>query len=321
MFKKILIVFLLAALLGAIFISFNFEKALKFTIRQVCQNTFGAKVKIDNLSLDTSQKVISIENARIYNPAGFGDEPLIDIERLVVDYDLSEIFKSKIKLNLVVFQVRSCTIIKNSRGELNIDSLKNVRKRRKILESGKDISKRFLTEIEIFSLSLNRVISKIYRANSNRPKVKIYNVEIKNKIYKDVPGARQLVFLILAESVKHTAISRAEFYTIEMLGNVSFFPAGLANMITGKDNVKASFAVSYDMAYNSVMDVLNRLGVVTLNEKNLIKARLKHYHMAVKLKETPEGEVQITVYARKILFGRPVYARAVLYQISEELNK
>lgn len=320
MLKKTFIAFLIIIIFSGVFLAYNGKLVLKYILKESCENIFGVKVKIDDFSLDADKKVIAIQNAKIYNPKGFPDESLIDIEQLVIDYDLSEILKARIKLNLVVFNIRSCTIIRNSQGELNVNSLKNVRKRREMIESGKKISERFFVEVEVLSLSIGRVVYKVYKSAAAKPRIKIYEAGIRDKIYKDIPDARDLSFLILTESLKRTAISRAEFYTIDMLESASSFPFSLVNIVTGKDSSQTSFAVSYNKAYNGVLEVLSRRGVVTGKTQESLKAKLKNYRITVNFKQVQDN-VQVTVYARKVLFSRPGYAKALLCQVAEELNK
>ncbi len=84
----------------------------------------GMPLKMEKLDLDLSKTFIDIEGLVVENPAGFHDTTLVDIPKILVDYQLFGLLKGKAHLENLEFDMKQFTVVKNEKGELNLDRLR-----------------------------------------------------------------------------------------------------------------------------------------------------------------------------------------------------
>ncbi len=170
------------------------------------------------------------------------------------------------------------------------------------------------------NLSIGSVLVKDY-SKGGEPSIEAYDVGIKDKTYKNITSVQQFMVLVLVEAMKPTAIRSAGMYGAATVLGVAFLPAGVAGILTAKDNSQFDFNVSFDKAYNVSPDILKQMGTVKSEDKSagLIKGKIDKNDITIKI-ERKERVTQVTVSARKFMLPQAQVAGGVMYKISEKLK-
>lgn len=312
--KKIAVIFIIIALALAI-LGISKDYLIKSSVVLAASKVMGVKVKIEAFSLGIVRPAVRIKGFRMYNPKGFPDEPLVDISKVSVEYDLPSLLNKKAHLSRVEFDLREMTVVKNKDGRLNVDELAVAKKEEKPAEA-------MPLQIDYLSLSIGRVVYKDF-SKGEKPSIEIFEANIKNKAFKNISSAQQLASLVLLEALKPTAIKGAKIYALSSLAGVSVFsPVGAALVLAGKDSAQASFEKSYGQVYESSLEVMNKNVKVQLEDKvaGVIKGEADKVNVTVKIAQIDEKAVRVTVTARKYLLPKPKTASGILYQISQKLK-
>jgi hypothetical protein len=311
--KKIFIVGLVAVFtITSIFI-FR-EPILAGSVELVVRSLSGAPVSVGDVSLDIRNRTLYIDKFRMYNPKGFPEGILMDIPEMSVEYDRASFWKARLHIQKIDAYLQELVVIKNPDGKLNVDALKFVEQQ----HDREDIP------VDVFELSINRVVYKDYTAGSV-PSVKVFDLDIKDKTYRDLPGVETVIIVMLQEAMTNTAIKGAAIYGVITVAGMSFWPVGAAVVVAslaGKDSASADFNTSPEDLYRTGIKTIDKIGSIdgTDQEKGEIKANVQGYDVAVKIKKTDEETTKMTVSARKLLTPQPDFAKSVLYQISENLG-
>ena len=248
---------------------------------------------------------------------------MLDITEVGVDYDLPALLGGKLHFPLVLLDLNEMVVVKNPDGALNVDALK-VAERKETTPAAKPekVSKPPSLKIDVLRLNVSKVIYKDY-TQGKEPLVQVFDVNLKDKTYKDIQSAQQLAALIMVEAMKPTAIKGAKIYGVAAILGAGFLPVGIAGTLLGKDSGKVEFSVSFDRAYQAALDVLGKNGTIVSTNKTegLIKADVNGHNVTAKIAKLDQGRMEIVIAARKLLIPRPEVARGILYQIQEELNK
>ena len=279
----------------------------------------GAPVHIDAFSFGIFTQAVNIKGFKLYNPKDFPKEVLLDIPTINVAYDLGALLRKKLHLSSVRIDLKEIGIVKNKEGKLNVDSLKVVEKASET--QGKKPAEQMPMQIDELILSIGRVVYSDYTVGA-QPLVQVYDIDIKDKTYKNITSAQQLATLILSEPLKKTAIKGAKVYAAASVLGVGFLPAGIAITLLGKDSGQQSFDVNFDKAYAVSLALLKKSGSVSSENKSqgTIKGTVNKNDITVKIQKLTDRTTQVTVSAKRLLFPKPEIAKGILYQISEDLQ-
>jgi hypothetical protein len=173
----------------------------------------------------------------------------------------------------------------------------------------------------VLRLNVNRVIFKDH-TQGKEPLVQVFDVNLKDKTYKDIQSAQQLAALIMVEAMKPTAIKGAKIYGVATILGAGFLPAGIAGTLLGKDSAQAEFGASFDKAYQTALEVIGKAGTIVSTNKTegLIKADVTGRTVTAKIAKLDQGKTRIVIAARKFLIPQPEVAQGILYQIQEKLK-
>lgn len=281
----------------------------------------GAPVHIGGFSLSFLKKNVRIKGFKIYQPAGYSQEVLLDLETVNIDYDLEALLQKRLHLPLVAVRLRELVVIKNRDGKLSVDALGVAQKEGKASSSKPATQAVMPMRIDVLKLDLGRVVSKEYDSKGN-PIINTFDINIKDKTYQNITSTKQLIGLLLIESMKASAIRGAKIYGAVSLAGVAFLPAGLAMVLTGKDSMSDSFDIAFDKAYETCIEVLSSIGKIrnTNRGAGIIKARVRGADVAVKLDEVARRKIKITVSARKFMIPKPQISGRVLHKITQQLR-
>lgn len=312
--KKIAVIFTAIAL-GLVILGIFKDRMIKLSVSLAASKVMGVKVKIEDFSLGILKTAVRIRGFRLYNPQGFPDEPLVDISKVSVDYDLPALLKKKAHLNRVEFDLKEVTVVKSKDGRLNVDELAVAKKEEKPAEA-------MPLQIDYLSLSIGRVVYKDF-SKGEKPSIEIFEVNIRDRVYKNITSAQALASLILLEALKPTAIKGAKIYALSGLTGISLFsPVGAALVLAGKDSAQAEFERGYSQVYKISLEVMKEDGIVQSEDKSagLIKGEADKVNVTVKVVQINDKSTRVTVTARKYLLPKPKTASSILYQISRRLK-
>jgi len=319
------------AVIVVVLLALGFIKDLviKSIVTNVAGQVAGAKVDIGSLSVGVFRHAVSIKNFKMYNPPGFPREVMLDIPEMAVEYDLFSILKGKLHLALIVFDLKEMTVIKNKDGKLNVDALKVAQKDTaaegkpgKSKAGKKEPAKQMLMQIDEMRLNIGQVIFKDF-SQSDTPVVSVYDVGIKQKTFKNITSAQQLITLVLIEALKPTAIKNAQIYAAAAILGVGFLPAGIVGMVVGNKAATAEYNVSSKAAFSAVEDLLKKLGgeiKVSDEAGGSIKAKVSGNDVVVTITSLSRGKTKVEVLARKILLPQQQFAEGIIYQLNERLK-
>lgn len=182
----------------------------------------GLRLTMGSFRAGILNTLVHIRNLRILNPAGFKDRTMLDMPEIYVDYDLPAIFKGKVHLTEARINMKEFTVVKNEKGELNLDSLKVVQAQ-KSGSSPKAQAGAKAPEIQIdrLRLKIGKVVYKDYSRPGAAPRIVEYDIRIDEE-YRNITDPYALVSLIVVESLTNTSIANLTNFDLKGLsGSVS----------------------------------------------------------------------------------------------------
>lgn len=309
----------------AVFIGLGIVKdqIIKAAVQAGASRVLGTDVRVGGLSFGILRPSVRVRAFKIDNPQGFPKGSMLDITEAGVDYDLPALLAGKLHFPLVILDLNEMVVIKNPDGVLNVDALKVAGKKETApVKKQEKPSEPFSLEIDVLRLNVNRVIFKDY-TRGKEPLVQVFDVNLKDKTYKDIQSAQQLAALIMVEAMKPTAIKGAKIYGVATVLGAGFLPAGIAGTLLGKDSARTEFGVSFDRVYQSALDILRENGTITGTSRTdgMIKADVNGHNVTAKITKLEQGKTEVVITARKFLIPRPELVQGILYQIQEKSNK
>ncbi|MBD3426093.1 MAG: hypothetical protein GF409_02545 [Candidatus Omnitrophica bacterium] len=217
--KKIWIYVLVGLLAVVLALSATKDNILKFSLERGVTGVTGLKLSISDFKVGLIKTMIDIRGLRLYNPRGFKDRIMLDMPKIYVDYDLLAFFKGRVHLSQVNIELREFIVEKNSRGELNLDSLKMAQdkgEQKKAPESKEDIQ----LQIDNLRLKVGKVIYKDY-SKQEQPQVQEFDVNI-DETYNDITDLESVISLIMVKALAKTTVSRlANFELNKLTDNIT----------------------------------------------------------------------------------------------------
>lgn len=315
-----LIVIILVLFVVVIFLK---DQIIKSIVEVAASKVLGTDIHIGGLSFGVLRQSVRVKDLKVKNPKGFPEGIMLDVPEAGVDYDLPALLKGKMHFPVIILNLNEVVVVKNKDGQLNVDALNVVKKK----EAGepqpeeKEPSKHLPLKIDVLRLNVNRVIYKDY-SQGTEPFIQVFDVGLKNKTYKDIDSAQQLVALVLVEAMKPTAIKGAKIYGISALLGAGFLPAGIAGMLIGEDSGQQEFAVGYDQAYRAALEVLKGKGSIKSENKDegIIKADVRGHDVTARLTKLGQNKTEVVIAARQFFIPKPAMAQGILYELQERLK-
>lgn len=209
--KALIIISILVAILliMAVFKDAIVRLAAENAVRMIT----GLKLRVADFKVGLLRPVIDIKGLVLFNPKGYPDKTMVDMPGIFVDYDLAAIIKGNVHLRRVHIDLREFTVVKNSDGDLNLDSLKVVRSHKQgVRPQEVDRGKAIQMQIDELRLKVGRVLYKDY-SRGPRPVVREFNVNI-NERYTNISDPYALVSLIVVRTLTNTTISQLANFDI-----------------------------------------------------------------------------------------------------------
>lgn len=218
--KKILtiVVGVIAILL---ILSFVKDMVIKTSVEKGVELVTGLPLKMRSLNVGIINTLVNIKNLRLFNPAGYKDKIMLDMPEIYVDYNLPSIIKGKIHMQEMRINLKEFTVVKNEKGELNLDSLKVVQAQKEGRQpQEKKSGKAPEIQIDSLELKIGKVVYKDY-SRGGTPSVQEFNVNLDEK-YENIQDLYSLVSLIVVKTLMNTTIARLTDFDLKGLkGSIS----------------------------------------------------------------------------------------------------
>ncbi len=201
--KKFVYTLLIVIVVVAVLISAK-DAILMFVIEKEVKTMTGIQVGMESLRVGFIDATVEIKDLKIYNPPEYPDRIMLDMPEIYVDFDLPDILKGKVHLTQLKLDVAEFMVVRNRAGELNLNTLKVVRKGKDEKAKGENRLKDI--QIDLFQLKIDKVVFKDY-SKGLKPDVKVFNIHIDQE-FKDITDPDSLVRLIVVRALRNTAIAR-----------------------------------------------------------------------------------------------------------------
>ncbi len=212
------IVIVVCALIGLLILGLVKDVVIKAAVETGAQVVTGLKLKIGSFKVGLINTLVDIKNLRILNPSGFKDKNMLNMSEIYVDYDLPAIFSGKIHLTEARINMQEFTVVKNEKGELNLDSLKVVQSQK---SGGKPQEKSAAKipniQIDKLNLKIGKVFFKDY-SKGVEPRVTEFNINIDEE-YKNITNPYSLVNLIVVKALMNTSIAKLANFDLKGMQN------------------------------------------------------------------------------------------------------
>jgi hypothetical protein len=289
---------------------------LKPIIEDVSTQVIGARVTMGSFSLNILTHKIRITDLQIYNEQGFPAKVFFKAPEILVDADLFEVMKGKLHFPLVVFRLDKMIVFKNAQGKLNVNELKIVQQ--KLHEKTKGPMPNF--KIDELRLNIEQVV--VEDDSKTPPLIEAYDLNLKDKTFRNINGVPKLVGLIMFEALKPTAIQSAGLYAATTLLGIGFLPGLAIGVAVAKDDAVGEFSNSEARVYQQSLQLVKRLGKIKRTDANAGQIFAKVYDCDITIETQNQGwnRSRIIIKARKYLLAKPEIAAGLVYQLKEELR-
>lgn len=227
--KKLLIIVVVAVI--AVFVLWAVKDiVIKASVEKGVEMVTGLKLKIGGLKVGILKPIVSIRNLKLLNPTNFPDRTMIDMPEIYVNYDLPAIIGGKIHLPEVRLALKEFVVVKNAKGELNLDALRTVQAQKEGKSpSQKAPGKAPDIRIDVLKLSIGKVIYKDY-SKGPTPDIREFNINL-NESYTNVDNPYALASLIVVKALTNTSIAGLTNFDLKGLrGTVGPALAGAQKM-------------------------------------------------------------------------------------------
>ncbi|MBN1872326.1 MAG: hypothetical protein JW800_07115 [Candidatus Omnitrophica bacterium] len=240
---KKLVSVLVVVLLVVFALSLTKDFFIKTAVEKGTNVITGLKLKVSNFNVGIIRSLVNIRGLRLYNPAGFKDAVMLDMPVIYVDYDLVSVIKGIIHLEEMRIDMKEFTVVKNEKGELNLDSLKAIKTQREAnKQPAKEGGKAPAIKIDNLQLKIGKVIYKDYSGGPS-PSVKEFNINI-NERYTNIDDPNALVSLIVVKALMNTTIASLTNFDLGGLKGTLSETLSSAQKVVGETAAKAQKAIA-----------------------------------------------------------------------------
>ena len=208
----------------------------------------GLPLKMGRFDFSLLKTNVGIWDLKLYNPAGYPDKVMIQVPEVYIDYELGAFLRGAVHLEEIRIYLKEFAVIKNDKGELNLNSLKALQAsqgaKKPAAEAKPEPGKKAKApkmKIDRLSLRMEKVVYKDY-SKGPEPSVKEFNLNV-NEQYQDIKNLNYVVGIIVLKMMLHTPLaSLTNFDVAGLKSNVSDVLAS-ASKLADEATAKASAAV------------------------------------------------------------------------------
>lgn len=206
--KKILDIFIVLAVGVAVLVLMR-NVVLKAAVENGVKAVTGMPLTVKKIDVGLAEPYLNIEGLVIKNPPGFHETTLAEIPKIFVAYDFRGILKGKLHFVNVDLNIEKFSVVRNEKGELNLDSLKALAAPKKpgtTPEPAPEKKEGKAPEIQIDVLRLRFGGASYVDYSLGGPVVKEFNVGL-DETYRDITDPNKLVSLIVWKAMMKTPLA------------------------------------------------------------------------------------------------------------------
>ncbi|MCK5139725.1 MAG: hypothetical protein KAQ85_07790, partial [Thermodesulfovibrionia bacterium] len=108
--KKVITLIIVLLIIGALlFVGKNL--IAKTSVTRGVKTVTGLTLDMGSMNVGIRNTLVSINNMKLYNPAGYTDKVMVDMPEIYIDYNLSSFLKRKAHLEEVRIDLKELTVI------------------------------------------------------------------------------------------------------------------------------------------------------------------------------------------------------------------
>lgn len=263
--KKIVTI-VIAVIAVLVMVSFVRDMVIKISVEKGVEMVTGLKLHIGSFRMSLVAGSVGIRGMKIYNGTRFKEKIMADFPEVYVAYDLPAIIGGKIHLKRVRLNLKQFIVVKNEKGELNLNSLKVVKAQSEGVKAESENTPLPPIQIDTLELKIGQALYKDYSASSE-PSVREYNVNLDER-YTNITNPYALVSLIVVEALSNTAISGAANFDLDGLkGTITNTLSGAQKAVTtaAKTAMKTTAESAQDAVKTTSSAVSSALGGILNN--------------------------------------------------------
>lgn len=161
-----------------------------------------------------ARSALAVRGLTLHNPAGFPDRVMMVLPELYVDYDPAGFLKGKVHLEEVRLDLKEFTVVRNQKGELNLDSLKGIKEGKKGAKR-KEVKKGSPLQIDVLQLKIGKVVFKDY-SRPTPPSVHNFTINL-NERHANIQRPEVLVSLIVVKALTNTTFASLTNFDLKQL--------------------------------------------------------------------------------------------------------
>ncbi len=273
---KLLLILVLIVVVGLVLAR---NIAVKTAVEIAVPAFTGLPVTIEKLDVGLTKTYINIEGLVVKNPEGFHDTSLVEIPKILVDYDLSAVLKGKIHLENLEFDLKQFSVVKNEKGKINLDSLKPLKRAEQPAKpASEQKGKMPPIQIDFFHLKVGK--ASYVDFSGGQAATQDFNVGLDEQ-YKDITDPNKLIALIVVKVMMRTPLAMLSGFNLGGLqGSVSGIlgsATDMASQAAGKalDTFKAA-ASSTGVAESTVKEAAGTVTSGVKSTASSVKSKLKN---------------------------------------------
>ena len=210
--KKALMSIGIIAIAAVMVLSVGKDTIAKVAVEKGVEMVTGLKLSVRSLNIGVVKTLVDIKDLKLFNPKEYPDRVMLDMPEIYVEYDLPGIFRGKVHLKYIRIDLKEFVVVKNKKGELNLDSLEVVKE----YKSGKKEDESLPPiQIDVLELKVGRVLYKDYSKGA-KPLVQEFMVDLEGK-YTNITDPDEFVTLIVTKALNNTTVARLANFDLQGL--------------------------------------------------------------------------------------------------------
>jgi hypothetical protein len=174
----------------------------------------GFPLEIGRFDLGLVRSRLEIDDLRLLNPGGFEDPRCIRVPRVVADVEVRSAFRDELHIEEIVLDVAEVVVVRNAKGETNLDRLEALGGGEKAPAEKKPGGKKPAGEgkehrwrCDRLDLSMGKVLYIDYtRMKDGKPKEESFDLDVRHEVFRDVTSPKEVVKIIVWKVLKGTPV-------------------------------------------------------------------------------------------------------------------
>ncbi|MDP8263339.1 MAG: AsmA family protein [Candidatus Ancaeobacter aquaticus] len=201
--KKLLLI--VVVLVVVIFVAKDF--LIKNAVKKGVNAMTGLTLDVEKINISLMGTSLGIKELKLFNPPQFKERLMMDMPEIYVDLYLEALLKKKIHVESIRLNLKEFIVVKNEKGELNLDSITAVKAVEEKKDTPEDKKEAKMPDIRIDELVLKiGKVKYIDYSKGTPPKVVEVNVNIDER-YEDIDDPYKLISLIVFKALVNTSIA------------------------------------------------------------------------------------------------------------------